>query len=247
MSPIKIGCPLLRWIVVPSVGCLDSVYLPVDDPAWDIIYPLWLGCRCTVIQVCKGSRLYSDNLMAIKQMEEMTKGREEIFRFNPGKEKCLFPKKHPYYGKEGSKERKDIESNISQISQSKTSLTAEQKAHRKELQREAIKKYQGGKVHNEIDIQITRKGIKEYLNQPHAQYFEKNELVKELPDLIKNSTYIGRFEPKRKDANNAAVHIFEVLINEEKSYLIVNENNLGECTFHSISDNFDISNAKRLQ
>ena len=34
---------------------------------------------------------------------QTTEGREEIFRYNPGRDKVLFPPHHPYYGKRGYK------------------------------------------------------------------------------------------------------------------------------------------------
>ena len=66
----------------------------------------------------------------------------------------------------------DNENNRATVYQ-RISLTDEQKAHRKELQREAIAKYKGQVVHNGVDVCITATGIKEFLNQPHEQYFEK--------------------------------------------------------------------------
>lgn len=88
--------------VRPDHAILDGTCLPADDPAWATIYPPngW-GCRCSVHQVIKGSHPYSDSQQAIKQMEEMTKGKEEMFRFNPGIEGRIFSEKHPYYGKRG--------------------------------------------------------------------------------------------------------------------------------------------------
>lgn len=99
-------------------------------------------------------------------------------------------------------------------------------------------------VHNEIDVMITARGIKEYINQPHQQYFKKNELVRDLPSLIREAEYVAPFEPKRAD-NGVTTHLFRVKIDDKISYLIVNENNNGECTFHSISDTIDPSQMTR--
>lgn len=76
--------------------------LPFSDPAWDTCSPPngW-GCRCDVIQVIPGTHPRSQSEEAVDLMEEMTPGKQEIFRFNPGKEQKLIPPRHPYYGKKG--------------------------------------------------------------------------------------------------------------------------------------------------
>lgn len=81
---------------------LEGMCLPFSDPAWDVCYPPngW-GCRCDVIQVIPGSHPRADSDEMIEALEEMTEGKQEIFRFNPGKQGRLTPPKHPYYGKKG--------------------------------------------------------------------------------------------------------------------------------------------------
>lgn len=54
-----------------------------------------------------------------------------------------------------------------------THLTKEQKQYRKDIQNKAIQKFKGVIVKNNVDIQITAKSIKEFLNQPHKNYFIK--------------------------------------------------------------------------
>ena len=41
------------------------------------------------------------------------------------------------------------------------------------------------------DIYINVSGIKEWLNQPHKHYAEKNEALLQLPELLLNSEYLG--------------------------------------------------------
>nr|DAQ72732.1 MAG TPA: minor capsid component [Caudoviricetes sp.] len=81
---------------------LEGMCLPFSDPAWDVCYPPngW-GCRCDVIQVIPGSHPRADSDEMIEALEEMTEGKQEIFRFNAGKQGRLTPPKHPYYGKKG--------------------------------------------------------------------------------------------------------------------------------------------------
>lgn len=119
-------------------------------------------------------------------------------------------------------------------------LTEAQKKYRKDLQKWAIDKYKGTVVKNVFNIQISSKGIKEFINQPHKQYFEKNELIKNLPELIESSNYIGITEYHKENKYIKASHIYETSINGEKSYLIVRETVGGEYYFYSISDSKEI-------
>lgn len=98
-----------------SHAALANITLPVDDPFWDKYTPSngW-RCRCTVQQVRKEKYALSDSEASISKGETATtdidaKGnnRAEMFRFNAGKEKVIFPQSHPYY-----KVRSAVEKNI---------------------------------------------------------------------------------------------------------------------------------------
>ncbi|MCQ2359966.1 MAG: minor capsid protein [Paludibacteraceae bacterium] len=80
---------------------LHGTTLPVDDPFWDKYYPpLGWNCRCTVVQVRKNKYDVSNSQEAIAAGERATaKPKQQIFRFNPGKTKNVFPPKHPYMPK----------------------------------------------------------------------------------------------------------------------------------------------------
>lgn len=124
---------------------LNGMCLPFSDPAWDTCFPPngW-GCRCDVIQVIPGTHPRSESKEIVDLMEEMTPGKQEIFRFNPGKEGRLIPPKHPYYGKNWNKEREAIERNIN--SSNKTdSKYAEEEAQARKLLEETPKRDDGTK------------------------------------------------------------------------------------------------------
>ncbi|MCZ2393041.1 MAG: phage head morphogenesis protein [Chitinophagales bacterium] len=86
---------------------LAGTTLPSTDAFWNEFYPPngW-NCRCVAVEVRNKDYKASDSEKAIakgkKATESIGKNNEnrlEIFRFNPGKQKVIFPPKHPYYPK----------------------------------------------------------------------------------------------------------------------------------------------------
>lgn len=83
---------------------LHNITLPADDGFWLNYYPPngW-RCRCTALEVRKGKYETSDSTKANSEGEKATsqldkdgKNKLEIFRFNPGQQKVVFPPAHPY-------------------------------------------------------------------------------------------------------------------------------------------------------
>jgi len=94
--------PLLKYSAVEddrtSEICapLDGITLPVDDPFWDTFMPLnHFNCRCTVEQLSEGAETdkgdVKDTLIASEQ------NMNDMFKMNPGKERVVFDKDHPYF------------------------------------------------------------------------------------------------------------------------------------------------------
>ncbi|MDO5616512.1 MAG: minor capsid protein [Cruoricaptor ignavus] len=81
------------------------------------------------------------------------------------------------------------------------------------------------------NILFTVKGIKEALNQPHKHILAKNNAIKDIVNLIKNGKYKGVTNHKGRKS-----HIIEVMIQNEKSWIIANEYKGKGILFHSISD-----------
>jgi SPP1 gp7 family putative phage head morphogenesis protein len=90
---------------------LRDTTLPKSDTFWDSFMPPngW-RCRCTVVEVLPEDYKASDSEKAIAQGELATsqigkdgKNKLEIFRFNPGKQKVVFPPSHPYTKVAGAK------------------------------------------------------------------------------------------------------------------------------------------------
>jgi len=77
---------------------LDGTTLPPSDDFWNYYMPPngW-NCRCEAIQVIKGKYDRSNSADAMAKGNDATEGKNEIFRFNPGKQEAIFPPHHPYY------------------------------------------------------------------------------------------------------------------------------------------------------
>ena len=78
---------------------LHGTTLPPSDPFWSkYLPPNGWNCRCTAVQVRKGKYALSDPTLSMQRGDNCTEAaKQQIFRFNPGKELQLFPPKHPYF------------------------------------------------------------------------------------------------------------------------------------------------------
>lgn len=87
--------------VRPEHAALNGTTLPIDDPFWNsYLPPLDWGCRCTAVQVRKDKYPVSNSHEACAAGDRATAlPKQKIFRFNPGKDKKIFPPKHPYLPK----------------------------------------------------------------------------------------------------------------------------------------------------
>jgi hypothetical protein len=104
----------------------------------------------------------------------------------------------------------------------------------KELRAWAKENLAGKKIYHSglgDNIRFTVKGVKEYLNQPHEFYSEKNELIQNIQNIIQNSEYMGAGSHKDRIS-----HIFEIKIKEKSSWLIANEYQGRGIILYSISD-----------
>lgn len=80
-------------------AAMNGITLPPSDPFWDKYYPPngW-GCRCTAVQVRRGKYAESDPARAMLLGDNSTEAaKQQMFRFNAGKQMRLFPPKHPYF------------------------------------------------------------------------------------------------------------------------------------------------------
>ena len=176
---------------------LANTTLPKEDPFWSSYYPPngW-RCRCTAIEVLKDKYPVDNSDEAIKNGEAATteigkngKNRLEIFRFNPGQNKVVFPPGHPYGKVKGA--------NIV-LTMFSTPTPEEMKALRKEKDKE-IKEWakenipESGKVvksKNFItgELHISRGSIKSIGD--HFTEVSLKEVSKHIISNLKNCKYI---------------------------------------------------------
>ena len=80
-------------------------------------------------------------------------------------------------------------------------------------------------------ITITGGGIDEFLNQPHKHYKEKNEMLLIIDEVLKAAEYKGT-----TTFNGRKSFIFETMLCEEETWIIVTEVKGRGISLYSISD-----------
>lgn len=229
---------------------LHNVTLPVESPFWDEYFPPngW-GCRCTVVQVLKGKYPTSDEHQAMRDANQSTSGKHaDMFRFNPGKQRACWPPYNPYTisactdcTKSGFK----LAAKIPDNEMCRACAIVREMEHRKyAMQRDRIRRevspqtLQRPHVKFDKEISINNKNIKEWLNQPHKHYYQKNELLLRIGEVIRESTYLGSGKDKHRE--EVIMHLFATAINNDPSWIIVREFEDGQVNLHSITDSESI-------
>lgn len=100
---------------------LHNTTLPPSDPFWNDYFPPngW-RCRCTTVQVRKSKYPESDSSQAQSLGANATEGKNNIFRFNPGKQQVIFPPHHPYIKQLAGVERKTLTKKAADVYSIKT-------------------------------------------------------------------------------------------------------------------------------
>lgn len=216
-----------------SHAILNGTTLPPSDPFWSLYLPPngW-NCRCTAVQVRKGKYPQSDPALSMLRGNNCTENaKQQIFRYNPGKELQLFPPKHPYY--KAPEEAKRV---IEQMREEQEKDYIKQR--RKEIRQIMSDRLNDSLSNAEFDkpVKLSGKTVKEFLNQPHKHYREKNELLLDIKRVFKEASYLG-VNPTYVAQNLKYSHIFEIELCKEKSWLVVREYSNGSIVVYSCSDN----------
>lgn len=203
---------------------LDGVLRKVDDSFWDTWYPPngW-GCRCEVIQSESGRETKT-----IKLPEQ-----KALFKNNVGKSGEVFTAEHPYFKTdEGTK--KEITTYAKKINPDNDLSLLARNAKRNLIQaKKQVFVDVDGTKHS---IVFTSTGIKEAINQPHKNYYEKNKVVVNADELLKKAKYTSTAVSKSQNPMIKQYHYLEVQIAEEVSYVVLRELTTGQMQFYSIVD-----------
>ncbi|MCD7713595.1 MAG: minor capsid protein, partial [Prevotella sp.] len=83
--------------VRPEHAKLNGITLPFSHRFWDEYYPPngW-NCRCTVVQVRKEKYPVTDEGDVFRRAADSISAKEDMFRFNPGKQEKAVPDYNPY-------------------------------------------------------------------------------------------------------------------------------------------------------
>ncbi len=241
---------------------LHGVTLPVDDPFWkQFTPPLGWNCRCTIVEVLKDDYPESDSMGSIATATQITdKPKDKIFRFNPGIEKAVFPKKHPYLPK-GCGEcgyKRLIFDNAKAICKACRRVDAASTKWSRETVRNHFKNMTNGKsIEWNINkpgintLTITYQDIKTVTGKPHKHPYMRNMAVYYLKSLFNDAQYLGYTKDIKGDGVRGHTeqqiwHYYEISFMSQKSYLVVKEHN-GKCYIHHIQDDehFDINKRQK--
>ena len=211
-----------------SHQALGGICLPKSDPFWEEYYPPngW-RCRCVAVEVLAQEKTLSDSKKAIFEGQKATshigkngKNKLQMFRFNPGVEKKMFPPKNSYAPKHCSLGRADL-SAFKNWDFIFLSLEDERCKAQKIIQREAEKSLQAKlrekylnemkpllktvihkKVKDkEIKIRFTKKGNKHIYSDTFGRAkFDKQEL-KNIDKRLQNAVFVksSKLSKQRKD------------------------------------------------
>lgn len=250
---------------------LHGVTLPVGHPFWDSHFPPngW-NCRCDVMQVRKSSHeatsedALSKCITALNTEQERQKTKREMFRFNPGKQKKVFPDYHPYSIKrcndcdlaKGKMCMAFVPSNeaCAGCQLLRECFKDKQKSHEAKLRKHYLYKMErlldtkhaldaGGKT---IQVGFSKKGNKHlYSDAVSRSRILKRDDLEHLDQLMKKAKYVGENEltHARKDAFERFLY-FEVELHGRTIRLNIgksvvekpNGKNKVEYTMYAIND-----------
>lgn len=215
--------------------------LPVHDPFWNRHRPgdRW-NCKCWLKNTDAPATRVSDGGSA--PGDRPAPGLDN----NPGVDGKLFGDSHPYVanGYKGARKavKKFIEEKVKEGKVIKAEMenpTPEEiKERRKEIQREA-ESLKGKTVTNKDfgkEIIVSKKSIKEWLNQPFERYAAKNEMLLDISSVMNRAVYKGWTSYHKENPMYVKSHIFETVVEDIKAWIIIREDVNGDMVLHSISD-----------
>ncbi len=236
--------------VRPEHAELHGITLPPGDPFWEEYFPPngW-NCRCDVVQVRKSKYPATPADEARRRAESVFgDGKGEMFRFNPGKQEKAVPDYNPYtirqcgscdLAKKTELAKKIPENELCAACR----IVREMARADARTTRHKAKALQGTTVTNPDfphKIQVTRKSINEWTNQPFKFFEAKNRMLLDIASVLGKAKYLGTADNHKGIPRVVQSHIFETEVHGEKALVIVREYDWGEFVLHSISDSREL-------
>lgn len=228
--------PNLRWLPSTSLhpGQDHQVFWntvrPIDDPFWSAHRPgdRW-NCKCSLEATDEPP---TENLPEGTASDHPSAGLDN----NPARDAKLFSDTHPYIRNAYVGAREAVEQAVA---------TSMDKVRLKLIKEEA-KKLRAEPIHHPDfgkPIVLSGRTIDEWTNQPHAHKAVKDELLLDIRNLLAGATYLGYGKDNSDKPGTRYVHLFEVTIEGDHSWIIVKEFQDGKCLLYSISDGKEILKA----
>lgn len=226
--------PNLKWMETTSPNPDMVVHFRYWNRIWALTDPFWRRhypgdrwtCKC---ELTNTDEPVTDNSDIDREPEQVkqTPGLDS----NPGISGEVFTPTHPYIKEAYQGAEQAVKQFIKENAY---------KERLKEIREEAAFLKKEALYNEQFDrnIRVTGRGIKEWLNQPHAHYAAKNDLLLDIKDVIRKAIYLGWGEDKHD--NRVRVHLFETIIGGDKSWILVKEQADGDISLYSISDSDNI-------
>lgn len=210
-----------------SHAVLNGITLPAQHEFWKTHWtPFDWRCRCNIVQVLRDDYNESDIGIAHAAAQQAI---PEMFRYNPGREGVIFPKKHPYYPQhcngaklnltglvgyatwllDAENDRCKAKRIIDAMAQAKFNIEEENKnaaesryKTREELFK-TIPKNHPLKIAVDIEhlpeITLTRSSVKTMLSKYHNKSIDRDNFILNIKNEMKNAKYVGWAEDEMVD------------------------------------------------
>ena len=228
--------PNLKWMpsTSPNPGAdhrpFWNTILPIDHPFWNQHRPgdRW-NCKCELRSTDEPPTAVPYTAPVAQSPNDPQPGLDN----NPGIDAKLFADSHPYIANAYPGAQLAVEKAV-------------RNTELKEIKKEARKSLQGTILtHPQFKepIKVSRRSIDEWTNQPHIHYDEKNWLILSIGQVLNRAKYLGRGKDNSNKLGSKYIHLFEIEIMGDKSYIIVKEYDDGNKILYSITDSPEILKA----
>lgn len=205
--------PNLRWLPSRSANPRE-IHIPFYNRVWAKTDPFWTANQPGNLWNCKCDWEETDDPVTGDNPEGIrpAKGLEG----NPAQTGKIFTDQCTYVQKAGKGTEHEA-----------------LKAMWKDNFNWALEHVRGKQVRNpgiEEEINISRRGIKEFLNQNHDNYLVKNEMIRHIESVLSKAEYMGETV-----FGSRVSKIFKTKLCGRDNYIIVNYNDERKLNLHSIT------------